>query len=135
MIQSVHHINFLVRDLDKAVETYERILNRTVDSRDVLVDRGVDIARFKVGATWIVLVQPIRPGTVPARHLEEHGEGFFLLSLEVDSLADQAERLGDNAFSSEARTGLDDWQVRDLDVAGTFGVQLQYVISARAAPE
>ena len=79
-------------------------------------------------------MQPTRPDTVPARHLEEHGEGFFLLSLGVDSLAEQSQRLGDDAFSSESRTGLDDWTVRDLDVSGTFGAQLQIVATNSQKP-
>ena len=81
MINNVHHINFVVRDLEAAVSSYEQILDRPVDARDSLQDRGVEIARFRLGETWLCLVQPIRPDTVPARHLKEHGEGFFLLSL------------------------------------------------------
>ena len=134
-IHSVHHINFLVRDLDEAVAKYERILNKPVDSRDVLADRGVDIARFKLGSTWLMLVKPTRPGTAPARHLEQHGEGFFLLSLAVDSLAEQARRLGDDAFSGPPRCGLDGWEVRDLDLSQTFDAQLQFVVTKPRMPD
>ena len=134
-IRSVHHINFLVRDLDAAVAQYERVLNKPADSRGTLPDRGVDVARFKVGETWIVLVNPTRPGTTPARHLEQHGEGFFLMSLEVDALAEQAQRLGDEAFAGDARTGLDGWAVRDLDPKGTCGAQLQYVVTTPRKPD
>ena len=135
MIHSVHHINFLVRDLDAAVAKYERLLDRTVDSRDVLPDRGVNIARFNLGGTWIVLVQTTRSGTTSARHLEQHGEGFFLMSLEVDSLENEAQRLGDDAFATPSRTGLEDWVVRDLDAVETCGAQLQYVATKSRKPD
>lgn len=135
MVTGVHHINFLVRDLEAAVATYERILDMKVTARDSLPERGAEIARFKIGASWICLVHPTRPDTVPARHLAEHGEGFFLLSLEVDSLADQACRLGDTAFSSPPRTGLENWQVRDVDRSQTFGAQLQYVVTNSETPD
>ena len=125
MVQRIHHINFLVRDLDAAVASYERILGMPVTSRDHLDERGVAIARFRLADTWIVLVQPVRPGTVPARHLEDHGEGFFLMSLEVDSLTEEIDRLGAPMFAGSERSGLDDWRIIDIGADRTFGAQLQ----------
>ena len=125
MTQRIHHINFLVRDLDQAVSAWQVLLGRAPDSRDHLDGRGVDIARFRLGETWLVLVQPVRGGTEPARHLEEHGEGFFLISLGVDDLAAEAERLGDSRFRGSARDGLDDWRIRDLEPSEFAGVLVQ----------
>jgi len=125
MIQNIHHINFVVRDLLSAIVVWERILDRKVTSRDRLEERGVDIARFHLGQTWIVLVQPTRPGTAAATHLERHGEGFFLVSLGADSLAAEVERLGEASFVGPVREGLDDWRVRDIGAAAPCGVQIQ----------
>ena len=130
MIQGIHHINFIVRDLEAAIPVYEKIFGMPVTARDHLESRGIDSARFRIGGTWFVLVQPVRPGTVPARHLEEHGEGFFLMSLEVDSLSEQVDRLGAAAFSSSERQGIDDWRIIDLDVEQTFGAQMQLCTTA-----
>ncbi len=124
MIQGVHHINFIVRDLEAAAVAWERILGRGVDSRDRLEERGVDIARFDLGGTWVVLVQPIGPGA-PADYLATNGEGFFLMALGAESLEAEAERLGSSLLRGAARTGLDGWRVRDLEVGRTFGAQLQ----------
>ncbi len=126
MVKSIHHINFIVRDLVPAIATWQRVLGLDVTSRDRLDERGVDIARFDLGHSWIVLVQPTRPGSVPAKYLERHGEGFFLLSFGTDSLQAEIDRLGDAKFDGPVREGLDDWIVRDVDVAGTFGAQLQF---------
>ena len=127
MVQRIHHVNFLVSDLDAAIASYERILDMPVTSRDRLDERGVAIARFLLGETWLILVQPTRPDTVPARYLETHGEGFFLLSLEVDDLETEIDRLGETMFDGPVRHGLDDWQVIDIDAAQTFDAQLQLV--------
>ncbi len=127
MIQRIHHINFIVRDLESAIPVWEQILARPVTLRDQLEQRGVDIARFDLGQTWIVLVQPTRPGTVPAAHLERHGEGFFLMSIETDSLQTEVERLGEAAFDGPERSGLDNWRVRDVGVAGMSGAQVQFI--------
>jgi len=124
MINGIHHINFIVRDLEAAIPAWERILDRSVDARDRLDSRAVDIARFDLGGIWIVLVQPTGAGT-PADFLEANGEGFFLMSLGVDSLEDEVTRLGNAMLHGGTRTGLDDWRVQDLAIGRTFGAQLQ----------
>ncbi|MCK6371889.1 MAG: VOC family protein [Gammaproteobacteria bacterium] len=125
MIGKVHHINFLVRDLDAAVVRWERVLGMPVARYDRLAGRGVVAARFRVGETWIVLVQPTRADSVPGRHLEAHGEGFFLLSLGVDSLDEEIARIGEGSFAGPVRSGAEGWQVRDLQAALLDGAQLQ----------
>ncbi len=127
MVRRIHHVNFIVRDLEASIRSYERVLGMPVTSRERLERRGVDIARFRLCDSWLVLVQPTRSGTVPAKYLETHGEGFFLLSLEVDSIEQQIERLGSGQFDGGIRDGLDDWRLIDLDSRTTAGVQLQFV--------
>jgi methylmalonyl-CoA/ethylmalonyl-CoA epimerase len=127
MTRHIHHINFVVRDLTVAVPVWEKILDQQVTSLDKLDERGVNIARFDLGQSWIVLVQPLRADTVAAKYLEQHGEGFFLMSLGTNSLQAEIERLGEAKFDGPERDGLDDWRVRDVAVAGMFGAQVQFV--------
>lgn len=126
MIKNIHHINFLVRDLGTAIPRFEKVLGMSVSATDHLDERGVDLARFRLGESWLILVQPVKSGTVPWRHLQEHGEGFFLLSLEVDDLDQERDRLGRDAFSSPPRRGLDDWLVADIDPGLTAGAQFHF---------
>lgn len=133
MTQCIHHVNFIVRDLAGALPAWERLLGRPPDERDHLAERGVDIARFRLGETWIALVQPVRPDTVPARYLEAHGEGFFLLAIGVDDLEAEMDRLGEAAFSGPPRDGAADWRVRDLDPQAFCGASLQLAASGRRA--
>ena len=128
MLKNVHHINLLVRDLDEAVQHYQQTLGINKMLYGDLSQRGVRTARFRVGETWIVLVQPTDPEGVPGRHLAEHGEGLFLLSFEVDSVADTVSEIkarGGQFSAEQPRQGLEEWQVVDLDPAQFFGVQLQ----------
>ena len=86
--RGIHHINFLVRDLDAAELRYRQLLGLGPALREALPGRGVMTARFRLGATWLVLVQPIGDEGEPARLLRERGEGFMLLSLEGWRIAD-----------------------------------------------
>jgi methylmalonyl-CoA/ethylmalonyl-CoA epimerase len=134
MVRSIHHLNFIVSDLEAAIPAWERRLGLAVAARDSLPERGVIAARFRVGGTWLVLVQPTRADSVPGHFLASHGEGFFLLSFGVDDLDAERDRLGDAAFAGPARTGADGWQVRDLAAdPGVGPTVLQFTSAAVVA--
>ncbi|QFU74378.1 lactoylglutathione lyase [Halioglobus maricola] len=128
MLKKVHHINLLVNDLDSAVRKYQLAFEIDHFEYGDLDARGVKTARFKAGETWIVLIEPIDPDGVPAKHLAEHGEGLFLLSFEVESLEAASAKVESNlnGLGGEGpRTGLEGWQVRDLDPTIFNGAILQ----------
>jgi methylmalonyl-CoA/ethylmalonyl-CoA epimerase len=128
MLKRVHHINFVVRDLDAAVVQYQSLFN--IDNVEYIQHphRPVLTARFKVGETWIVLLQPLDSESPPGKHLQKNGEGFFLISYEVDNIdlaikniMDNGGKLGDE----ESRPGILNWQVADLDSDTTFNALIQ----------
>jgi methylmalonyl-CoA/ethylmalonyl-CoA epimerase len=128
MFNGVHHINFLVRDLMTAVERYRALLGIESFEYGELDVRGVRTARFLVGQTWLVLVQPTDTDSVPGRHLAEHGEGIFLVSLGVDSVEAAARNIksrGGEFVSESPRKGLENWLVIDLDSSQFFDAQIQ----------
>ena len=130
MIQRVHHINFVVRDLELAVERYQSLFG--IGPFELLQHphRPVKTARAKLGETWIVLVQPLDKESPPAKHLQEHGEGFFLISYQVDDLDAAMERVStrDGKLRDKTpRNGILNWQVCDLDPESTFGALVQLV--------
>ena len=125
MLERIHHINLLVRDLDAAVERYSSALGVADWVFGDLSGRGVRTARFRAGESWVVLVQPTDPEGIPGRYLAEHGEGLFLLSFGVSSLEDALDGLEDQLRSGEARQGLEGWHIADLSQESFFGAQLQ----------
>ena len=131
MLTRVHHINFIVRDLADGVRRFQAVLGKPPDRTDELADRGVLTASFKLGETWLVIVQPTRADSTPGRHLAERGEGFFLLSLETDDLVADAQRIDVSGVvgmaMAEPRQGIKNWRVMDLQPADTWGEQLQLV--------
>ncbi len=107
----IHHVNFLVYDLDSAIPEFE---NRLKLPPFEIVDhppRGARIARSQLGESWFVLVAPYDESSVPGRHLAEHGEGFFLLSFGTDD-------------DQEWRAGISDWEVADN--GSLAGAQFQF---------
>ncbi len=132
MLKKVHHINFLVSDLDEAVSRYRSVFGVEPGEIERLPERGVKVARFRLENVWIILVQPTDPDRLPAKHLASEGDGFFLISFEVDDIeraAASVKNRGCGVLDETPRHGLDDWKVVDIDPRDTFGVRFQLVES------
>ena len=128
MLKRVHHINFLVADLDKAVERYKDLFGLKTIEIEMLPERGVVTARFDLNGVWIVLVQPVDDESEPARILRQQGEGVFMISFGVDDLDGARAKLVEKGAISEsatARDGLQNWRVIDLDPESVFGAPIQ----------
>ena len=128
MLKRVHHINFLVADLDKSIERYKDLFELESVEVEMLPERGVATARFELDGVWIILVQPVDDTSEPARILREQGEGVFLISFAVDDLEDARDKLvarGAISRSAMARDGLLNWRVIDLNPEAVFGAAVQ----------
>ena len=131
MLTRVHHINFIVENLADGIRRFQAVLGKPPERTDTLAARGAITASFRLGDSWLVLVQPTRADSTPGRHLARHGEGFFLLSLETDDLGAEAARIDATGVvgmaTTEPRHGIKNWRVMDLQAADTWGEQLQLV--------
>ena len=113
----IHHLNFLVRDLDEAMDRFEQVLDVEPFSLVEHAPRGANVARTRIGDTWLVLVCPYDDESVPGRFLAKNGEGIFLVSFGVDDLASQVEALdhgGIELVDTAPRAGILDWEVADI---------------------
>jgi methylmalonyl-CoA/ethylmalonyl-CoA epimerase len=122
MLSHIHHINFVVKDIAKAIAYFSKLLNQQPITEELL-QRKVTTARYKLGETWLVLVQPTHSSGVVADILARKGEGIFLLSFATESIDATLENLELNAANK--REGLDAWEICDLSPQEQFGAILQ----------
>jgi methylmalonyl-CoA/ethylmalonyl-CoA epimerase len=129
-LRRIHHIDVVVRDLDHAVEQYRSVLGIDPLPRESLPSRGIELARFPVGETWLILVQPTSDRGPVAVFLAQHGEGFFHMGLEVDDVAAAASAMGERGIrltSDTPRLGVDGWKLMDIEIEDTSGAMMQLV--------
>jgi methylmalonyl-CoA/ethylmalonyl-CoA epimerase len=122
MITHIHHINFVVSDLPPAVAYFTKLLAQQATIEN-LPQRNVNTARFKMGESILVLVQPLSKQGVVADILANKGEGIFLLSFATESINDTLLQL--ELTNSEKRTGLQGWPICDISPLERFGAILQ----------
>jgi methylmalonyl-CoA/ethylmalonyl-CoA epimerase len=130
MIQRLHHIDFVVRDLDRAANRFAAIFGVEPLERERLEDRGVELVRFDIGGLWIALVQPTRDDSPVRAFLDHHGEGFFHIAFKVEDVEREAARIegdGIRLVNRAPRLGVEGWKLVDLEMGDTFGVSTQLI--------
>ncbi len=118
----IHHINFVVKDLDKRVEYFSHLLQQK-PSFDELIKRNVRTAKFKLGESFLVLVEPLTSEGIVADILRTKGEGIFLLSFSTQSIDETLHNL--ELSYQEKRKGINDWDICDISEYEQFGAILQ----------
>ena len=79
-ISGIHHINFLVRDLDEAEPRYRELLGLEPALRGELPGRGVITARFRLGESWLeIAINFVAESTNSRRQLTLAEIGSILL--------------------------------------------------------
>jgi len=129
-VRRIHHIDVVVRDLDRGVEQYRKVLGIDPGPRETLPGRGIDLARFRVGETWLILVQPTGSNGPVADFLERHGEGFFHMGIQVDDAkaeADALEARGIRLGEDSPRMGIEGWKLVDIHLEDTMGAMMQLI--------
>ena len=112
MSHRLHHVNWLVHDIDQAIERFELFFGHS-PKREYLAGRDVDTARFELGEGYFVLVSPKTPDSTVGKILAEHGEGLFLLSLQLEHVATDPQKQLMSAAGP--RKGICDWTIWDVD--------------------
>jgi methylmalonyl-CoA/ethylmalonyl-CoA epimerase len=88
LTKRIRQVAVLVRDLDTAVERWQRLFGLRESNRFHISFAGMDAAILPLlgGHTCIELAQPTVAGSAAAKYLERYGEGLYLLIFEVGDL-------------------------------------------------
>lgn len=124
MLNQIHHIAFLVRDLDATIARFERMLDMPVFERGPVLGRGGEVAIFKLNNINLELVSPTDKNGFLQRLLDTQGEGFFHMAFGVDDLDAACRELGERGFkpSGPPKVVYKDWRIVYLDKADTGGI-------------
>ena len=84
LLTEIDHVAIAVRDLDAAVDFYQRAFGASVAHREVVESDGVEEALVKVADSYIQLTAATRPDSPIARAIEKRGEGLHHVGYRVD---------------------------------------------------
>ncbi len=125
----LNHIAVLVRDLGKAVEKFQSLGGRLLET-ERLLDSGADVAVVEVGGVHLEFLSTRQPDSKVGELLERQGEGIHHLSFEVADLEaalTEAKQAGLRLRDQVPRPGLHGRRIAFLDPADTCGILTELV--------
>ena len=130
MLTEIDHIAIAVRDLDAAIDYYQRAFGAAVDHREIVESDGVEEALLKVADSYIQLTAATRPDSPIARSIEKRGEGLHHVGYRVDNCAEALAAMvaaGATAIDASPRPGSRGTTVAFIHPKGSFGTLIELV--------
>ncbi|AZS85054.1 methylmalonyl-CoA epimerase [Streptomyces griseoviridis] len=139
MLTRIDHIGIACLDLDTTVEFYRATYGFEVFHTEVNEEQGVREAMLRIngtsdgGASYIQLLQPVRPDSTVAKWLEKNGEGVHHIAFgteDVDGDAADIREKGVRVLYEAPRRGSMGSRITFLHPKDCHGVLTELVTSA-----
>lgn len=82
----IDHIGIAVKNLDEAVKFYKDVLGLELEDIEEVPEENVRVAMFRVGETYIELLQGITQDSAISKFIEKRGEGIHHIAIRVDDV-------------------------------------------------
>jgi methylmalonyl-CoA/ethylmalonyl-CoA epimerase len=126
----IHHVGYVVADLDAAIARLAELASATVTVREVMDEQGVEAAMCATDGGLIELITPLDPEGAIARFMEKRGEGFHHVAFAVPDAAAALEVLaatGAELIDAAPRRGLGGHMVAFIHPRSALGVLTEVV--------
>ena len=130
LLTEIDHIAIAVRDLEAAIDYYQRAFGATVAHREVVVSDGVEEALLKVAESYIQLLTPTSADSPVAKSIEKRGEGLHHIGYRVANCAEALASMvaaGSTPLDKAPRPGSRGTTVAFIHPKGSFGTLIELV--------
>jgi methylmalonyl-CoA epimerase len=130
MLTRIDHLGVAVDDLDAAIALYTERLVMPIVHREVIDEIGLEVVMLEIGESHVELLAPLRPGSMLASFLAEHGPGLHHVAYTTDDIGAEMARLtaeGMALIDAVPRTGVRGSRIAFLEPAGTGHVLTELV--------
>lgn len=129
ILKGVHHVAYVVRDMDKMVDFFKEKLHLRLDRRERFEQEGREFAFFKAGETFVELICPLRRDDDLYAFLEEAGEGGLhhvaYVVEDLDAVFDEITTLGLKTIQAKPTIAITGWKVLNLAPESDHGLRIQ----------
>lgn len=130
MLSRIDHVGIAVRDLDQAIQVYERRLGLRASGRERLEQEGIEIAMIPIGESRLELISPINPESKVVKFLEDRGEAVHHVAYATDDVTAslrQAGSAGAQLLDETARPGAHGTTIGFVHPKSVCGVLTEFV--------
>ena len=128
--RGIHHLGVAVDDLDRAVDTYERLFGARLEHRETMLEQGLEAAAMRIGDGRVELLSSLGDETPVGKFLAKRGPGMHHVAYGVPDVADALEDLaaeGAELIDTQPRAGLYGMQVAFVHPESVHGVLVELV--------
>ena len=86
MLGRIDHVGIAVRDLDQAIQVYERRLGLRATGRERLEAEGIEVAMIPIGESRIELITPLSSESKVEKFLQDRGEAVHHVAYASDDV-------------------------------------------------
>jgi methylmalonyl-CoA epimerase len=130
ILTEIDHVAIAVRDLEAAIDYYQRAFGAVVDHREIVESDGVEEALLKVAESYVQLLTPTSPDSPVAKSIEKRGEGLHHIGYRVANCAEALEAMvaaGATPIDKAPRPGSRGTTVAFIHPKGSFGTLIELV--------
>jgi methylmalonyl-CoA/ethylmalonyl-CoA epimerase len=124
-ISHIEHIGIAVKDLETAINLYEKAFGLKCYLIEEVPEQKVRTAFFKVGETKVELLEATTPDSPIAKFIEKKGEGIHHIAFNVDNVQTAinfAELNNIKPIDKKPRKGAEGLEIAFLHPKSTLGV-------------
>lgn len=121
----IDHVVIAVQDLEAAVATYTNNFALTKVREGDVPALGLRNVFLQIGDAQLELVAPLSDDSPVGKFLQTHGEGMYLLALEVDNLDDAIATLQEQGARVNVTAGPEGQRLAFISPKATHGVLIQ----------
>ena len=97
-VLAVDHVAIAVKNLNDAIETFKKILGAEPVKVEEVPEEKVRVAMFRVGESYIELLEGTSPDSAITKFIEKRGEGIHHIALRVANVDEESRRLEKEGF-------------------------------------
>jgi methylmalonyl-CoA/ethylmalonyl-CoA epimerase len=130
MLNRIDHIGIAVRDLDAAIQIYERRLGLRVDGRERLESEGIEIAMIPIGESRIELIASLNADSKVAKFLNDRGEAVHHVAYSTEDVGASLQRAaigGAQLLDGAPRPGAHGTRIGFVHPKSVCGVLTEFV--------
>jgi len=129
LFEGIHHVGIAVKNMDEALEIFQKKLGLKLEKITVVEDQKVKSAMLSSGGeTKIELLEPTSQDSPVGRFLEKRGEGIHHIALKVKGIEELLKKLKDeglNLVNETPRIGVEGTKIAFIHPKSTKNVLIE----------
>ena len=130
LLTEIDHVAIAVRDLEAAIDYYQRAFGATVEHRETVESDGVEEALLRVAESYIQLLTPTSDASPVAKAIEKRGEGLHHIGYRVQDCGEALASMiaaGATPIDAAPRPGSRNTTVAFIHPKSSFGTLIELV--------